>query len=90
MLAIHVKYICSKVLRNDLPTLALENTASKVAQNVKLAMENHYACKKKKPKQLFLALSKGVSVTGLCKGKWELCTITFMINCTVNHHPASP
>lgn len=43
MLAIDLKCICSKVLRNDLPTLALESTASKVAQNVKLAMENHYA-----------------------------------------------
>lgn len=46
MLAIHVKYICSKVLQNDLSTLALGSTASKVAQNVKLAMENHYAFKK--------------------------------------------
>lgn len=75
MLAVHVKYICSKVLQNDLSTLALGSTASKVAQNVKLAMENHYAFKKKKPKQLFLALRKGVPVTGLCKGKWEHCTI---------------
>lgn len=74
MLAIHVKYIWSKVLQNELSILALESTASKVAQNVELAMENHYAFKKK-PKQLFLALRKGVPVTGLCKGKWEHCTI---------------
>lgn len=76
MLAIHVKNICSKVLQNDLSTLALESTASKVAQNVKLAMENHCAFKKKKKeKQLFLALRKGVPVTGLRKGKWEYYTI---------------
>lgn len=74
MLAIHVKYIWSKVLQNELSILALESTASKVAQNVELAMENHYAFKKT-TKQLFLALRKGVPVTGLCKGKWEHCTI---------------
>lgn len=42
-----------------------------------MSMENHCALKKgrKKKKQLFLALRKGVPVTGLCKGKWERCTI---------------
>lgn len=74
MLAIHVKYICSKVLQNDLSTLALGSSASKVTQNGKLAMENYYAFKKP-TKQFFLALRKGVSVAGLCKGKWEHCTI---------------
>lgn len=69
-----MKYFYSKVLGNDLQTLALESTASKVAQNVKLAMENHYALKKT-AKQLFLALRKGVPATGLCKGKWEHSTI---------------
>lgn len=54
MLALHLKYICSKVLWNDLSTLALENTASKVAQNVKLAMENHYTFKKKPQSNYFL------------------------------------
>lgn len=48
MLAIRVKYICSKILGNDLSTLTLESAASKVAQNVKLAMESHYDLKKSK------------------------------------------
>lgn len=35
MLAICVKYIRSKVLWNDLPTLALESTAPRAVQDVK-------------------------------------------------------
>lgn len=48
MLAICVKYICSKVLENDLSTLTSESAASKVAQNVELAMESHYDLEKNK------------------------------------------
>lgn len=54
MLAIRVKYICSKVLEIDLSTLTLESAASKVAQNVKLAMESHSDLEKTEQSSYFL------------------------------------
>lgn len=52
MLAIRVKYVCGKVLGNDLSTLTLESAASKVAQNVKLAMASHYDLEKTNSKAI--------------------------------------
>lgn len=59
MLAIRVKYICSKVLGNDLSTLTLESAASKVAQHVKLAMESHYDLEKTNSKAIISCPKKG-------------------------------